>query len=75
MVPKIYRDLSALENLSQLIDEQTHIINDSSSCIDLIITSQPFLFVNHDIHPSLFKNCNHEIVHGTLNLSVPPSPA
>ena len=43
--------------------------------IDLIITSQPFLFVEHDIHPSLFKNCHHEIVHGKLSLSVPPPPA
>ena len=60
------------KNLSQLIDEPTDIINDSSSCIDLIITSQPFLFVEHGIDPSLFKNCHHEIVHGKLNLSVPP---
>ena len=62
------------KNLSQLIDELTHIINDSSSCIDLIITSQPFLFVEDGIHPSLFKNCHHKIVHGKLNLSVPPPP-
>ena len=67
-------DLIQSKNLSQLIDEPTHIINDSSSCIDLIITSQPFLFVEHGIHPSLFKNCHHEIVHGKLNLSVPPPP-
>ena len=37
-------DLIQSKNLSQLTDEPTHIINDSSSCIDLIITSQPFLF-------------------------------
>ena len=67
-------DLIQSKNFSQLIDEPTHIINDSSSCIDLIITSQPFLFVEHGIHPSLFKNCHHEIVHGKLNLSVPPPP-
>ena len=52
-----------------------HIINDSSSCIDLIITSQPFLFVEHCLHLSLFKTCHHEIIHGKLNLSVPPPPA
>ena len=67
-------DLIQSKNLSQLIDEPTHIINDSSPCIDLIITSQPFLFVEHGIHPSLFKNCHHKIVHGKLNLSVPPPP-
>ena len=61
--------------LSQLTDEPTHIINDSSSCIDLIITSQSFIFVEHGIHPSLFKDCHHEIVHGKLNLSVSPPPA
>ena len=52
-----------------------HIINDSSSCIDLINTSQFFLLVEHGIHPSLFKNYHHEIVHGKLNLSVPPPTA
>ena len=30
-------DLIQSKNLSQLIDEPTHIINDSSSCIDLIV--------------------------------------
>ena len=43
-------DLIQSKNLSQLIDEPMHIINDSSSCIDLIITSQPFLFVEHGMH-------------------------
>ena len=37
-------DLIQSKNLFQLIDEPMHIINDSSSCIDFIITSQPFLF-------------------------------
>ena len=59
-------DLIQSKNLSQLTDEPTHIINDSSSCIDLIITSQLFLFVEHGIHPSLFENCHQEIVHGKL---------
>ena len=68
-------DLIQSKNLSQLMtDEPTHIINGSSSCIDLIITSQPFLF-EHGIHLSLFENCHHEIVQGKLNLSVPPPPA
>ena len=70
-------DLIQSKNLSQLItDEPTHNINGSSSCIDLIIASQPFLFVEYGIlHLSLFKNCHHEIVQGKLNLSVPPPPA
>ena len=63
-------DLIQNKNLSQ----PTHIINDSSFCIDLIITSQPFLFVEQGIQPSLFKNCHHEIIHGKLNLLVPPPP-
>ena len=70
-------DLIQSKNLYQLIDKPTHIINDSSSCTDLIITSQPFqfLFVEHGVHPSLFKNCHLEIVHGKLNLLVPSPPA
>ena len=39
--------------LHQLIEEPTNIRNDSMTCIDLIITDQPNLFVNSGVHPSL----------------------
>ena len=44
-------------NLSQLIDEPTNIRTTGMSCIDLIITDQPNLFVDFGVHPSLDNHC------------------
>ena len=44
------------------------------SCIDLIITDQPNLFVKFGVHLSLDDHCQHQIVHGRLNISVPSPP-
>ena len=61
-------------NLSQLIDEPTNIRTIGMSCIDLIITDQPNLFVDFGVHPSLGNHCQHQIIHGKLNISVPTPP-
>ena len=39
--------------LQQLIQGPTHIFNSSSSCIDLIFTSQPILVMESGVHSSL----------------------
>ena len=57
-----------------LIDQPTHILENSKSCIDLIITNQPSLFVESGVHPSLFRGCHHEIIFGKVAVSVPHSP-
>ena len=44
------------------------------SCIDLIFTSQPSIFVDYGIHPSLHHSCHHEIIYGNLDLNVPLAP-
>ena len=54
--------------LNQLIQEPTHILNSSSSCIDLIFTSQPNLVMESGIHSSLHSNCHHMIRLSLLNL-------
>ena len=41
--------------LKQLIQETTHILTDSSSCIDLIFTSQPNLVMESGVHSSSSK--------------------
>ena len=46
--------------LKQLIQEPTHILTDSSSCIDLIFTSQPNLVMESGVRPSLHQNCHHQ---------------
>ena len=56
--------------LNQLIQEPTHILNSSSSCIDLIFTSQPNLVMETGIHSSLHSNCHHQIVFAKFNLSI-----
>ena len=44
------------------------------SCIDLIITDQPNLFLQSGVHSSLDQNCQHQIIHGKINISLPPPP-
>ena len=61
--------------LQQIIKEPTHISNTSSSCIDLIFTSQPNLITDSGVHSSLHSNCHHQIVFAKFNLHVVyPSP-
>ena len=56
--------------LSQLINEPTHILHLSSSCIDLIFTSQPNLVIESGVHPSLHQNCHHQIIYAKFNLQI-----
>ena len=56
--------------LNQLIQEPTHILNSSTSCIDLILTSQPNLVMESGIHSSLQSNCHHQIVFAKFYLSI-----
>ena len=48
--------------MSQVINEQTHILDNSKSCIDLIFTSQPNMIIDSGVHPSLHPNCHHQII-------------
>ena len=58
----------------QLINEPNHLLENSSSCIGSIFTSQPNLVVESVLHPSLHPNCHHQIVFAKLNsmISYPP---
>ena len=68
-------NLTAQFGLQQIIKEPTHISNTSSSCIDLIFTSQPNLVTDSGIHSSLHPNCHHQRVFAKLNLrTVYPPP-
>ena len=59
---------------SQMIDKSTHFINESSSCIDLIFSSNPSLTKNCGIEHSIYNKCHHNIIYGTLNFKVPLPP-
>ena len=56
--------------LQQLINEPTHLTANSSSCIDLIFTSQPNLVMESGVHFSLHLNCHHQIAFAKINLKI-----
>ena len=57
----------------QLISELTHILKNSSSCIDLIFTDQPNLITDSGTHLSLHLNCHH-ITFCEINLKITYPP-
>ena len=44
-----------------MIDKPTHYINESSSCIDLICSSNVYLAKNCGAEQSLYEKCHHNI--------------
>ena len=56
--------------LHQIINEPTQILENSSSCIDLIFTSQPILSVESGTQPSLHPYGHHQIICTKFNLEV-----
>ena len=56
--------------MQQLINEPTHILPASSSCVDLIFVSQPNLVMESGIHSSLHQKCYHQIIYARLNLKI-----
>ena len=67
--------LTSQFGLSQIIKEPTHILENSSSCIDLIFTTQPNMVLEFGVHHSLHQNCHHQIIFAKFNMKVYyPSP-
>ena len=56
--------------LTQIINEPTHILEDSSSCIDLVFTSQPSMVLDSGVHFSLHPNSHCQIVFAKFNSKV-----
>ena len=48
---------------SQVIDKPTHFTNNSSSCIDLVFTSDPSILVDLHIEKSLSTSCHHDMIY------------
>ena len=67
-------ELIETNGLYQLINEPTNIRNGGMSCSDLIITDQPNMSVDYGVQPSLDDHCQHQIIYGKLNASVPFAP-
>ena len=58
--------------LTQIINEPTHVFEDSSSCINLASTSHPNMVLDNGIHSSLHPNFHHQIVFAKFDLKVVP---
>ena len=71
---KLFEPFTSDLGLHQLINEPTHSIGNSRSCIDVIFTDQPNLFLESGVHPSLHENCHHQIVYGKLSVRVLSPP-
>ena len=50
--------LTCSYRLNQLISDPTHILQNSSSCIDLVFTNQPNFGIDSGVHHSLHPNCH-----------------
>ena len=62
--------MTSQSGFKQVISDPTYILESSSSCIDLIFTSQPNLVMNSGVHSSLHPNCHHQIIHAKFNLKI-----
>ena len=62
--------LTTTYGFHQLISDPTHLLPNSSSCIDLIFTDQPNLAVGSDVHPTLDGNCHNQINFSKFNLMI-----
>ena len=66
--------LTTMHGFKQIISDTTHILPQSSSCIDLIFTDQPNYVTDCGTHPSLHPNCHHQITFCKLNFKVEYTP-
>ena len=54
--------LTSQFGLTQIIKEPTHILENLSSCIDLVFTTQPNMVLESGVHQSLHQNFHHQIL-------------
>ena len=58
-----------------MIHKSVHVLEPSSSCIDLIYTSQSHLITESGVHPSLHPNSHDHVIFAKFNLEILyPSP-
>ena len=67
---KTIESINSQFGLYQLVNEPIHLLENSSSCINLIFRSQPNFVVESGVHPSLHPNCHQQIVFAKFNLMI-----
>ena len=63
-------DLAEQYSLFQVIDKPTHILPNSSTCIDLIFTSVKNLTLESGVLPSLYPRCHHQVTFAKVNFKI-----
>ena len=66
--------LTSLYGMKQVITEPTHILENSSSCIDLIFSNRPNLITDSGVHPTLHSKCHRQTIYSKLNLKIQYPP-
>ena len=67
---KALESVTSQFGLYQVIKEPTHVLHNSSSCIDLIFALQSNLIIKSGVHPSLHPNCQHQLIYAKFNLQI-----
>ena len=57
-----------------MISQPTHIVNGKSSCTDLIFSTDSKLICDVGVAQTIYKNCHHQILYGSLNLNISLPP-
>ena len=67
--------LTSSAGYKQIINKPAHIVNNSSSCIDLIFCNNLNLLSSYGVDLSLFQKCHHNIIFGKTNIRIllPPN--
>ena len=71
---KLLHDVFDDLGLTQLVNDPTHILNNSKSCTDLVLSDQPNIISECSVHPSLHTTCHHQINHVSSNVNNPLPP-
>ena len=62
-------ELAAQYRLNQIIDDPTHILPNSTSCIDLNFTTERKFVTNSGILHSLFLRCHHQLLFAKVSFT------
>ena len=62
--------LTSQFGLQQIVKEPTHILAESSSCVDLIFRSHQNLVMESGVHPSLDPSYHHQITYAKFNSKI-----
>ena len=62
--------ITPLYGMKELISELSHILQQTSICIDLIFTNQPNIVMDSGVDSSLHSNFHHQIIYSKLNLKI-----